>query len=221
MTLSLKDLEEFDPELFKGLTNLLNYSGNVEDDIGMMYEYEGHSLIPNGENIPITENNRKEYVDDVVDWIFNRSISSQYSSFYHGLMQSAGTLSLEFFRPDELSLLLTGKEELDFYSLEKNTRYEGFDSQSSTVQNFWEIVHHRFSEQEKRNLLYFFTASPRSPIGGLGTLPFVIAKDGDASHIPSSHTCFYMLVLPEDTDIESLHRKLLIAIENSEGFAFK
>lgn len=70
-------------------------------------------------------------------------------------------------------------------------------------------------------MLYFFTSSPRSPIKGLGSIPFVIAKDGDPTHIPSSHTCFYMLVLPEDLNEDSLHRKLLIAIENSQGFAFK
>lgn len=77
------------------------------------------------------------------------------------------------------------------------------------------------TEEEKKKLLFFVTASPRAPIGGLGALPFTIAKDGDKTHLPTSHTCFFMLVLPDEPDEEKLYRKLMIAIENSEGFAFK
>ena len=102
------------------------------------------------------------------------------------------------------------------------TRYEGgFTKDSPPVRAFWHIVHNRLTDTQKRKLLVFVTSSPRAPINGLGAIPFVIAKDGDPAHLPTSHTCFFMLVLPDEPDEEKLYQKILIAIQNSEGFAFK
>jgi hypothetical protein len=116
---------------------------------------------------------------------------------------------------------VAGREELDFVALEAKTRYEGYTPDSPAVRAFWHIVHTRLTDLEKRKLLYFTTACPRAPINGLGSVPFVIGRDGDPNHVPSSHTCFFMLVLPDDPDEDRLYHKLKIAIENAEGFAFK
>lgn len=53
-------------------------------------------------------------------------------------------------------------------------------------------------ERDKKSLLQFATGANRSPVGGLGTITFIIAKKGpDSDHLPSSHTCFNVLLLPE------------------------
>jgi len=221
VSVNINDVEEFDPQLVSTLQNILSYEGNVEEDMCLMFEYCGHELIPGGMEVPVTNANRIEYVDKVVDYVLNKSIAKSFSAFKEGFMSAAINLSLPLFRPEELSLLVAGEEELDFSALEKNTRYEGFTSQSPTVQTFWKIVRNRLNIDEKRKLLYFVTSSPRAPIGGLGKVPFVIAKDGDKSHIPTAHTCFYMLVLPDDPDENLMLKKLRIAIENSQGFQFK
>lgn len=54
--------------IYQSLDSLLNYEGNVEDDImavfsvgfcGMFDVNGNHELKPNGENIPVTNDNRQ------------------------------------------------------------------------------------------------------------------------------------------------------------------
>jgi E3 ubiquitin-protein ligase HUWE1 len=54
-----------------------------------------------------------------------------------------------------------------------------------------------------------------------GPQRFQIHKCGNSNRLPSSHTCFNQLDLPEYTSEEELHRLLLTAIrEGSQGFGF-
>jgi hypothetical protein len=157
----------------------------------------------------------------VAEYLLEISVVSQFNEFRKGFLQAAGSIVFDLFRPEEIALLIAGREELDFVALEKATKYEGYSAESESVRAFWRIVHRRLTDSEKQKLLYFVTSSPRAPINGLGSVPFVIARDGDPRHIPTSHTCFFMLVLPDDADEERMYRKLKIAIENAEGFAFR
>jgi HECT-domain (ubiquitin-transferase) len=43
-------------------------------------------------------------------------------------------------------------------------------------------------------------------------------KDGDPELLPEAHTCFNHLVIPNYPSKEKLREKLLLAMENSEGF---
>lgn len=78
----------------------------------------------------------------------------------------------------------------------------------------------------------------RVPIKGLGELEFVIAKNGPDSdrflrcaltvshsvvlfRLPTSHTCFNHLLLPEYSSAEKLRRLLMLAIANSTGFGLR
>ena len=62
-------------------------------------------------------------------------------------------------------------------------------------------------------------ARDRSPIKGLGSLTFVISRNGpDSDRLPTAHTCFNHLLLPEYADKEKLRRCLYTAISNAEGF---
>lgn len=42
---------------------------------------------------------------------------------------------------------------------------------------FWDIVH-TFTEEQKRLFLQFTTGTDRAPVGGLGKLKMIIAKNG-------------------------------------------
>jgi len=83
---------------------------------------------------------------------------------------------------------------------------------------FWEIVH-GMSVEDKKKLLFFCTGSDRSPIKGLGSMTFVISRNGpDSDRLPTAHTCFNHLLLPEYSDKEKLRVCLMTAINNAEGF---
>lgn len=80
---------------------------------------------------------------------------------------------------------------------------------------------HSLDDAQQKRLLFFITGSDRVPIKGLGHLspPFVISRNGsDSTRLPTAHTCFNHLLLPAYKDKETLKQRLLLAIENAEGF---
>lgn len=87
-----------------------------------------------------------------------------------------------------------------------------------SCRHFWEVVH-EMSVEEKRRLLQFATGSDRIPVGGMAKLHFIIARNGtDSDKLPTAHTCFNVLLLPEYKTKEKLRERLLKAITYSKGF---
>jgi len=227
LPLTLQDLKDVNPSLLVGFEKLLAFEGNVEEVFGhtfqITYEVFGEKKVQNlkegGEGIILTNENRKEYVDLYVKWLLEESISKQFNSFLKGFKILCDTPSFKLFRFEELELLICGNPVLDFEALEKSTIYDnGFSKDHPVIKNFWSVVH-SLPLNLKKKLLFFATGSDRAPIGGLGNLPFVITRHGpDSDRLPSAHTCFNHLLLPEYATREKLQERLLTAISNSEGF---
>lgn len=110
-------------------------------------------------------------------------------------------------------------QDFDFKELEEATEYEGdYTSECQTIIDFWTIVH-AWPIEFKRKLLEFTTGSDRVPVGGLSRLKMVIVRNGpDSDRLPTSHTCFNVLLLPEYETKEKLEERLLKAINYSKGF---
>ncbi|EMP36165.1 Putative E3 ubiquitin-protein ligase HECTD2 [Chelonia mydas] len=89
---SLDDLCHIIPELAHGLSELLSYEDNVEEDFYSTFQVfqeefgviKSYNLKPGGDKIPVTAQNRKEYVQLYVDFILNKSIYKQFAAFYYG-----------------------------------------------------------------------------------------------------------------------------------------
>jgi hypothetical protein len=220
LPIGLDELEEFDESIGRSMKDILNYKGDLEKDLMDFFVYSGIPLKPNGQNIPLTNENRDEYVKLVIDYIFNKSVHQQYTSWLRGIAITTGSFfTLKLFHPKELDLLFTGSDEIDFHEVESITKYKSpFNQNSIPVKNFWKIVHNDFNNQQKRDLLYFTTSSYRVPAAGARTMRFEIHQDSNPKNLPTSHTCFNQLVLPDDKDYKSLKKKLLIAIAQKEGF---
>jgi len=225
--LILKDVEEFDSDLYKSLKHILEYQGNLEEDLYMQFqvtydfygEHQVHELIPNGSNINVTQENKEEYVKLYLDWYLNKSIEVQFRPFYKGFNKVVTGDAIRLFTGEELLTLICGSPHLDFAQLEKVTTYEGgFTKDTPIIKQFWEVVH-EFTEEQKKAFLSFCTGSDRAPIKGLGSMVFIIARHGpDSDILPSAHTCFNHLLLPEYSSKEKLREKLIIATSNAEGF---
>ncbi|KAF6248565.1 ubiquitin protein ligase E3A [Scenedesmus sp. NREL 46B-D3] len=123
--------------------------------------------------------------------------------------------------PAELEQLVCGGRVVDLSALQAATHYDdGYSQHSTAIRWFWEVVHSLDDAQQKR-LLFFITGSDRVPIKGLGHLspPFVISRNGnDNTRLPTAHTCFNHLLLPAYKDKDTMQQRLLLAIENAEGF---
>ncbi|KAJ2351915.1 hypothetical protein GGF43_003896 [Coemansia sp. RSA 2618] len=227
MPVTRDDLREVDPELHHGLMQLLKLTPDelqflertfeVEyEDLGEMHTLE---LIPGGAQTLLTADNRDVFIDKYVDFVFNGSCEKQFAEFKSGFDRICGSSYVRHMRPQELELLVCGCSDLDFGALERSTIYDGGYTKSTVViEYFWQVVS-EFTDELKRKLLFFATSSDRVPIGGLSKLHFVIAKNGgDSDRLPTSHTCFNVLLLPEYSTVGKLRERLLTAIHNSEGF---
>ncbi|KAL2644003.1 hypothetical protein R1flu_011590 [Riccia fluitans] len=225
---TFEDLAEVNPTLAKGLEQLLHFTGDVEavflrsfqvtvqDIFGDMRTVD---LKNDGGMIPVTRENRQEYVDLCVEYYMEASIQRGFEAFKDGFHKLCKGTVLDLFQPLELEQLICGSPELDFEALEKNALYEdGYKKDSRVIRDFWEVVH-SLDQEMKKKLLFFVTGCDRAPIKGLASLHFVISRNGTHSErLPTAHTCFNHLLLPEYNSKEALRERLMTAISNAEGF---
>jgi len=225
-----EDLKEFKQSVWKGLNDLIEYSGEDMEDVFMQpfqisYTDLFGSMITTdlkegGADIIVSQANKREYVDLYADFLLNKCVEKQFLAFQRGfnLVTSESPLHM-MFTPHELEMLICGEKEFDFNELENSTEYDGgFSKETNCVRWFWEAVHNMDLE-DKRRLLQFTTGSDRIPVGGLAKLKLIIAKNGpDSDRLPSAHTCFNVLLLPEYSSKEKMIELLMKAIKECKGF---
>ncbi|KAH0517018.1 putative E3 ubiquitin-protein ligase HERC4 [Microtus ochrogaster] len=226
---SLDDLKELMPDVGRSMQQLLDYP---EDDIEETFclnftitvenfgATEVKELVLNGADTAVNKQNRQEFVDAYVDYIFNKSVASLFDAFHAGFHKVCGGKVLLLFQPNELQAMVIGNTNYDWKELEKNTEYKGeYWAEHPTIKIFWEVFHELPLEKKKQFLL-FLTGSDRIPILGMKSLKLVIQSTGGGeSYLPVSHTCFNLLDLPKYTEKETLRSKLIQAIDHNEGFS--
>jgi len=229
-----KDIEAIDPEYFKSLewilhndiTDVLDLTFSLEID-----EFGKKSIIdlkPNGRNIPVTEENKVEYVKLVTEQRLTVAIKQQIEAFLNGFHDIIPHSLISIFNEQELELLISGLPDIDIDDWKNNTVYENYSSSSPQVQWFWRAVR-SFTQEERAKLIQFTTGTSKVPLEGFSNLQgvngiqkFQIHKDfGSIERLPSAHTCFNQLDIPAYESYEHLRKALLLAInECSVGFGF-
>ncbi|XP_042209377.1 probable E3 ubiquitin-protein ligase HECTD2 [Homarus americanus] len=225
----LDDLSEIMPEVAHGLRELLKYEGDVEEDMCLSFQVSleefgqprTFNLKENGESLPVTNENREEFVKLYLDWILNTAIYEQFRAFYLGFHTVCASNALIMLRPEEVELLVCGSPTLDLNELRKVAEYDGYPEDHPTIKWFWEVVNEMPVDQQKLFLL-FTTGSDRIPVGGMGEMMFKISCWRAHTHmLPQAHTCFNQLVLPPYSSKTILRNKLYIALANAEGFGLE
>lgn len=137
-----------------------------------------------GEEVELVTNaNREQYVKDYISWLTDRSVRRQYQAFEKGFLAVLDMKALSLFTPSSLQSLVEGIQEIDIEGLEKTARYDdGYGPEHKTIRDFWSIVR-AFSSERKRQLLEFVTASDRVPVNGIGSIMFVIQRNGPDSDV--------------------------------------
>ncbi|KAI0086654.1 HECT-domain-containing protein [Irpex rosettiformis] len=227
---TLADLESVDAELHRGLTWMLENDitdiidetfTTTEERFGEMVTVE---LKPDGENIPVTEENKKDYVNCVVEYRISRRVKEQFDAFMSGFSELIPQDLINVFDERELELLIGGMSEIDVDDWAKFTDYRGYEVSDEVVQWFWKCVR-SWPPERKSRLLQFATGTSRIPVNGFkdlqgsdGPRRFTIEKSGDPSQLPKSHTCFNRIDLPPYRDYATLEQKLTLAVEETVGF---
>ena len=226
---TLEDMKECDPELYNTFSFLKNTDDeNLEEkldiDFTVVDDKFGEKLViplkKNGENIMVDINNKDEYIKLYLDWYFNKSFGEVFDSFKKGFYKVISKDLSKILNPEEFELIVCGTRVLDLKELKRVCYYEEYTEDSITIKYFWEILL-EFTEEEKKKFLAFVTGCDRAPIGGLGSLPITISKGGsDLNQLPSAHTCFNNLRLPDYKNKKIMKEKILISINYFEGFGF-
>ncbi|KAK7806786.1 hypothetical protein U0070_026129 [Myodes glareolus] len=125
---SLDDLKELMPAVGKSMQQLLDYP---EDDIEETFclnftitvenfgATEVKELVLNGADTAVSKQNRQEFVDAYVDYIFNKSVASLFDAFHAGFHKVCGGKVLLLFQPNELQAMVIGNTNYDWKELEK------------------------------------------------------------------------------------------------------
>ncbi|KAI5385562.1 E3 ubiquitin-protein ligase UPL1 isoform X2 [Lathyrus oleraceus] len=235
------DIEAVDPDYYKNLKWMLEndvsdipdltFSMDADEEKLILYEKNevtDYELKPGGRNIKVSEETKHEYVDLVAEHLLTNAIRPQINSFLEGFHEMVPRELISIFNDKELELLISGLPEIDLDDLKENTEYTGYTVASNVIQWFWEVVK-SFNKEDMARLLQFVTGTSKVPLEGFialqgisGSQRFQIHKAyGAPDRLPSAHTCFNQLDLPEYTSKEQLQDRLLLAIhEASEGFGF-
>lgn len=224
-------MEAIDPDYYKNLKTILEYNLG---DIGLelTFSIEDHSfgrsqvvdLLPNGRNIPVTDETKAKYVALVCQHRMTTAISSQIKSYLDGFYELVSRDLIAIFTPRELELLISGVPEIDMEDLKKNTEYNGWKATDPEIEWFWNIMF-SLSRSEKAAFLQFATGSSKVPLAGFAELQgmrgiqkFSVHKvGGSKGALMSAHTCFNSLDLPKYGSEEETREKLLYAINEGQG----
>ncbi|XP_035996174.1 E3 ubiquitin-protein ligase NEDD4-like isoform X14 [Fundulus heteroclitus] len=228
--ISLKDMESVDSEYYNSLKWILENDPTEldlrfcidEDNFGQTYQVD---LKPSGSDMVVTNENKKEYIDLVIQWRFVNRVQKQMNAFLEGFTELIPIDLIKIFDENELELLMCGLGDVDVNDWRQHTVYKnGYCPNHPVIQWFWKVV--LLMDAEKRiRLLQFVTGTSRVPMNGFAELYgsngpqlFTIEQWGTPDKLPRAHTCFNRLDLPSYESFEDLREKLLMAVENAQGF---
>lgn len=229
--ITIRDMESVDSEYYNSLLWILeNDPAELdlrfcvdEETFGLMQQRE---LKTNGANIPVTQENKTEYINLVIQGRFVSRIQPQMNAFLEGFNELIPLNLIKIFDEHELELLIGGIGKIDVKDWKENTAYKGdYHANHIVIQWFWRVVL-SFTNELRARLLQFVTGTSRVPMNGFkelygsnGPQLFTVEKWGTSKNYPRAHTCFNRLDLPPyDTYVE-LREKLMTAIEGAEIFS--
>jgi E3 ubiquitin-protein ligase HUWE1 len=208
---NLKDMETLDLEYYKSLEWMLN--NDITDIITETFSVEVEAfgemqvvdLIENGREIPVTEDNKHEYIRLITEHRLTGSVKEQLENFLKGFHDIVPSELVAIFSEQELELLISGLPDINVDDWKNNTEYHNYTAASPQIQWFWRAVR-TFEKEEQAKLLQFVTGTSKVPLNGFkelegmnGFSKFNIHRDyGSKDRLPSSHTCFNreLLTLP-------------------------
>ncbi|CAF0824617.1 unnamed protein product [Adineta steineri] len=175
-------------------------------------------LVPNGQEIPVTIANFKEYCASYRNYRLNE-FHRQIEFIRQGLYSIIPGYFLSLFTGSELEEAVCGKGEIDVELLKRNTNYgSAYSPDAPCIQRFWIVLGSMFTEEQKKLFLKF--------VWGRCTLPnsdedfttrftingFDITNGPVDGALPRSHTCSFALDLPEYSSTDVMYDRLNYAI---------
>lgn len=198
-------------------------------DFSVSYDFFGatrtDNLLPDEVTpSPVSLSRRGEFAEAYKEWFLTTGVKTPFEEFHRGFNQVCSSPVFKCLSAAELEAIVCGEKDLNFEHLQKGAQIieSEIPYQDGYLDDFWDILLSS-DEMRKRQFLNFVTSSDLAPVGGLERLELKIQRNGGepTNQLPTSHTCFNLLMLPEYESKEKLRKLLLLAIENAEGFGLQ
>uniref|UniRef100_A0A672SCC1 HECT-type E3 ubiquitin transferase n=1 Tax=Sinocyclocheilus grahami TaxID=75366 RepID=A0A672SCC1_SINGR len=204
--ITLNDMESVDSEYYNSLKWILENDPTEldlrfcidEDNFGQTYQVD---LKPSGSDMVVTNDNKKEYIDLVIQWRFVNRVQKQMNAFLEGFTELIPIDLIKIFDENELELLMCGLGDVDVNDWRQHTVYKNsYCPNHPVIQWFWKAV--LLMDAEKRiRLLQFVTGTSRVPMNGFAELYgsngpqlFTIEQWGTPDKLPRAHTWFVIIL---------------------------
>ena len=189
-------------------------------------------LVPGGEAMEVTEDNKQEFVRLVCEWRLFGSIARQVEAMRTGFEAAVPRHILaqlaQLVEPNDLARILAGEPEIDVVDWEANSVTSGGMRRGGRAYRwFWRAVR-SYTPHEREQLLQFVTGSRRPPVGGFAQLQgfnggvhlfTLCASHEPRDSLPRAHACICTVDIPEYSSYRALRRALHTALSlGSVGF---
>ena len=224
------DLRSLDFDLHRNLlsiTQLDDVSGLdltfsvIEDRLGAQNDIP---LVANGQDKLVDNTNRRLYIASMAYYYLHERIRTQSSAFRRGLNKLVPVGWIRMFNSSELQLLIGGSStNFDVNDMKRHSNCSaGYHPDQPYIQSFWTLID-EFNDVDRAKFLTFVTACSRPPLLGFRKLhpKFCIQQiriEKDSDRLPIAATCMNLLKLPKYSSIDVLREKLLLAINEGQGF---
>merc|ERR1712137_282179 len=138
------------------ITDIITKTFSVE--VEAFGEMQTVDLIENGRNIPVTEDNKHEYVRLITEHRLVGAVQEQLENFLKGFHDIVPAELVSIFSEQELELLISGLPDINVDDWKNNTEYHNYTAASPQIQWFWRAVR-TFEKEEQAKLLQFVTGT--------------------------------------------------------------
>ena len=183
----LEEMKFYDLTLYKSLKNILeteietnetlkemNFTYNLTDSNGEIYQVE---LIPEGNNIYLTEENKNNFIEKVIYYEtyykYKEPIEKIKEGFYSVIKDN---IIGQFYTSRELDFEMVGFKIVDLEDWKNNTIYKGiYNENNETIKIFWNFLS-KMKQEDLMNFFTFCTGLCNVPVNGFGSLKGVSNK---------------------------------------------
>lgn len=187
--------------------------------------FNGSSLIPDGDEEPITFENVGKFVDEATDFWFKRGVEMQISAFREGFNDVMPIQSLWSLSPRELKEMICGEDKIEWdeQQLLRHLHPSGSLNAEHQVYKYLVDILLEMEHRDRQRFLDFVTSCPRLPPGGISKMHIEIngLSPPIKSKLPFSRACSSQLYLANSytskEDLQSyLHEAMYSSVGNHE-----
>ena len=204
------DLAFFDSVMYESFRKMINETEkngesvckalDLTFNIDLSKEEDGsnHDLIDNGSNVDVNKNNMYEFVKRYAEFRMIKRIEQCCNHLKMGIYDVLPSNSLNGLNAEDFRLLLNGIVDINVQTLMSYTTINDESKESAKRLQFekwfWSTVE-KMSNQEKQELLFFWTGSPYLPASdeGFQPLPSITIRPASDQHLPTANTCIYII----------------------------